>query len=223
LRLRPRHRCRGFDSNPNPVPRAFLYSNGSMTDIQSDSLFPSGSRANGINSSGVVVGQGLVTSSSFHAFQYSSGQMVDLGGGYQASASAINDAGQVVGNGTTAGAFLYSNGKMVSLGVPSGATSSGANAINGTGQIVGVIYFNGGPSHAALYSSGIWTDLGAFPGASGTSATGINTAGQIVGIAVFPVTSYHPFKLGKHVGFKISYFQSSLGSDRLVDNGKGHY
>jgi probable HAF family extracellular repeat protein len=85
-----------FDSNPNPVPRAFLYSNGTMTDIDSESLFPSGTRANGINSSGVVVGQGLVTTSSFHAFLYSGGQMVDLGGGYQASASAINDSGQIV-------------------------------------------------------------------------------------------------------------------------------
>ena len=52
-----------FDSNPNPVPRAFLYSNGTMTDMDSESLFPSGTRANGINSSGVVVGQGLVTTS----------------------------------------------------------------------------------------------------------------------------------------------------------------
>jgi len=117
-----------FDSSPNPVSRVFLYSNGNMTDISSDTLFPSGTRANGINSSGVVVGQGMITSSSFHASLYSGGKMVDLGGGYQASASAINDAGQVVGNGTTAGAFLYFNGKMVSLGVPSGATSSYANA-----------------------------------------------------------------------------------------------
>src|SRR3984893_3278003 len=161
-----------FDSNPNPVPRAFLYSNGSMTDIQSDSLFPSGTRAHGINSSGAIVGEGWLTSSSFHAFLYSGGRMVDLGGGYQASASAINDAGQIVGNGTTVGAFLYSNGKMVSLGVPFGANGSDANAISSTGQIAGVIYRSGQPSHAAHYSNGSWADLGAFPGASGTSAAG---------------------------------------------------
>ena len=190
-----------FDSSPNPIFRAFLYSSGSMTDIQSDSLFPSGTQAHGINGSGEVVGEGWLTSSSFHAFLYSGGRMVDLGGGYQATASAINDAGQIVGNGTTAGAFLYSNGKMVSLGVPSGANSSYANAVNSTGQIVGTIYFSGQPSHAGLYSSGTWSDLGAFPGASGTSATGINTAGQIVGTAVFPIKSYHPFRPGKHVGF----------------------
>jgi uncharacterized membrane protein len=61
---------------------------------------------------------------------------------------------------------------MVSLGVPSGASGSGANAINSISQIVGVIYFNSGPSHAALYSNGIWTELGAFPGATGTSGDG---------------------------------------------------
>lgn len=189
-----------FDSNP--IFRAFLYGDGSMTDIQSDSLFPSGTQAHGINSSGMVVGQGWVTNDSFHAFLYAGGRMLDLGGGFQASASAINDAGQIVGNGTTTGAFLYSNGKMVSLGVPAGANSSWANAINSTGSMIaGYLFFNGLASHAGLYSNGSWTDLGAFPGAAGTSATGVNSSGQVVGTAIFPVKSYHPFRPGKHVGF----------------------
>jgi uncharacterized membrane protein len=55
--------------------------------------------------------------------------------------------------------------------------------------------------HAAHYSHGAWTDLGAISGAVSTQATGINIAGQIVGTAIFPITSYHPFKPGKHVGF----------------------
>ena len=147
----------------------------------------------------------MLTSWTFHPFLYSNGRMVDLGtlGGSQAGASAINDSGEIVGSSLPAKgyrhAFLYPNGKMADLGVPSGAYSSDAKAINGIGQIVGALYFSSQPSHAALYNNGIWTDLGAFPGASGTSATGINTAGQIVGIAVFPITSYHPFKPGKHV------------------------
>jgi probable HAF family extracellular repeat protein len=178
-----------------------------MTDIHSASLFPSGTMAEGINSSGMVVGEGLLTSSSFHAFLYANGRMVDLGppGAYQASASAINDSGQVVGDyystASGSGAFLYSNGKITNLGTPVGASTTSAFAINGTGQIAGAIYFTSTPSHAALYSNGLWTDLGAIPGASGTHATGINTVGQVIGIAVFPVTSYHPFRPGKHVGF----------------------
>jgi len=191
-----------FYSDPSPVPRAFLYSDGRMTDIQSDSLFPSGTQAHGVNSSGMVVGQGWVTSSSFHVFLYAGGKMMDLGGGYQASASAINDAGQIVGNGTTPGAFLYSNGKMVSLGIPSGSDGSSAFAIDSTGKMIaGGLYFSNGPSHAALYHDGVWTDLGAFPGASGTSATGVNSSGVVVGTAIFPIKSYHPFRPGKHVGF----------------------
>jgi probable HAF family extracellular repeat protein len=190
-----------FNSNPNQTFRAFLYGNGGMTDIQSDSLFPFGTQAYGINSSGMVVGQGWVTNESFHVFLYSGGRMVDLGGGFQASASAINDAGQIVGN-TTTGAFLYSNGKMVSLGAPSGGNSYWANAINSTGNMIaGYHFINGSPSQASLHRKGGWTDLGAFPGAAGTQATGVNSSGQVVGIAVFPVQSYHPFRPGKHVGF----------------------
>jgi probable HAF family extracellular repeat protein len=138
-----------FYSNPNTTFRAFLYGNGAMTDIQSDSLFPSGTLAHGINSSGTVVGQGWVNSSSFHAFMYARGTMVDLGtfpGGIQAAASAINDVGQVVGTSDGAiavskkttehfsHAFLYAYGKMVDLGIPSGATYSQGTAITGTAR-----------------------------------------------------------------------------------------
>jgi probable HAF family extracellular repeat protein len=196
-----------FSSDPNNTFHAFLYSNGSMKDIHSASLFPAGTIAEGINGSGTVVGQGRITSGNFHAFLYANGRMVDLGppGAYQATACAINDSGQVVGNyystSSDSGPFLYANGKITKLGSPAGAAAS-AFAINSTGQIAGAFYFpSRGTSHAALYSNGIWTDLGAIPGASGTHATGINTGGQVVGIAVFPVTSYHPFKPGKHVGF----------------------
>jgi probable HAF family extracellular repeat protein len=196
-----------FSSSPGNTFHAFLWSNGSMIDIHSASLFPGGTIAEGINRSGVVVGQGQLTSSSFHAFLYGNGHMIDIGppGAYQASAYAINDAGQVAGDSYVTGGvqtgFLYANGKVTSLGVPSGAAATSAVAINSAGQIAGAIYLSAGGSHAALYRNGVWTDLGGIPGAAGTHATGINTALQVVGIAVFPVTSYHPYKPGKHVGF----------------------
>jgi probable HAF family extracellular repeat protein len=195
------------------VFHAFLYSNGSMMDIHSASLFPGGTYAYGINKSGQVVGQGWVTSSSAHAFLHTGGQMIDLGtlpGGIQAVAYAVNDAGQVVG--TSDGAIavskkttehfthacLYANGKMVDL-IPSGATYSQATAVNGNGQIVGVAAFSDSTGHAVLYSNGVWTDLGEFPGSLTTEATGINLSGQIVGTAFFPQQSYHPPIPGKHV------------------------
>jgi probable HAF family extracellular repeat protein len=191
-----------FYSNPSPTFRAFVYSNGSMTDIQSDSLFPSGTQAHGINSSGTVVGIGWVNNNSYHFFLYTGGQMIDLG--YPAWPCAINDAGQIVGtNGTSTVAFLYSNGKMISLGFPAGTDGSSAEAIDSTGKLIaGALYFANGPSHAALYNNGTWVDLGAFPGAtSGNVATGVNRTAQVVGNAFFPVKSYHPFRPGKHVPF----------------------
>src|SRR5262249_28967654 len=104
---------------------AFVYSNGRMTDINSASVFPGGSRAYAINNSGQAVGFGYPDSSSawtFHAFLYSGGKMVDIGppGAFQASAVGINDSGQVIGNsfgGAISGEFLYSNGKFTTLPV----------------------------------------------------------------------------------------------------------
>ena len=69
------------------------------------------------------------SSSSFHAFLYSVGKMVDLGapGAYQASAAAIHNSGQIAGGyyftGGKLGQFLYSSGKITTLPVPSGASA----------------------------------------------------------------------------------------------------
>src|ERR1035438_6176870 len=106
-RLQPRSAATGeiagyniFYSNSNSEFQAFVYSNGSMKNINSASLFPSGTAAWGVNNSGQAVGTGYLSSSSFHAFLYSGGKMVDLGppGSYQASAAAINNSGQIVGS-----------------------------------------------------------------------------------------------------------------------------
>ena len=197
-----------FYSNPNFDPQAFLYSNGGMKNINSASVFPSGTEASAINNSGQVVGTGYLSSSEFHAFLYTGGKMTDLGpaGSYQASAAAINNSGQIVGSyyftSGAAGAFLYSNGKMTKLPVPAGSSAVSAFAINDNGEIAGALYFSSGaPAHAARYSNGVWTDLGAIAGAASSLAKGVNLAGQVVGIAYFAPTQYHPPKPGKHVPF----------------------
>lgn len=210
-----------FYSNPSPTFRAFVYSNGGMTDIQSDSLFPSGTQPTGINSSGTVVGVGWVTNYSYHTFLYTGGHMTDLG--FPDWPSAINDAGQIVGtSGTSTVAFLYSNGKMTSLGFPAGTNGSEADAIDGTGKLIaGALLFASGPTHAALYNNGTWVDLGAFPGAtSGNLATGVNSSAQVVGTAFFPVQSYHPFRPGKHVAFIYSN-GGLVDLDTLVSSNSG--
>jgi probable HAF family extracellular repeat protein len=194
-----------FSSTAANTPHAWVFSSGELLDIHSPSLFPAGTKAFGINASGVVVGQGYLTSSSFHVFVYENGQMVDIGppGSFQANPVAINDAGEILGSyytsSTDNGQFLYSNGKFTKLAAGPAGTSTSASAINSVGVIVGSISVNG-LSHAALYSNGVWTDLGTLPGATaGTAATGINTAGQVIAVASYRVTSYHPFIPAKTV------------------------
>jgi len=152
--------------------RAFLYSNGQMTNLGTLPEYYS-SYGYAINNEGEVTGaSGTSPVGPDHAILYSNGQMRDLGGlpGYSNNTGlAINDAGQVVGtafnvNSSISRAFLYSNGQMQDLNNmidPSlGLTLSDARAINDSGQIVA----NGGnraflltpvPEQSTLLLSGV--------------------------------------------------------------------
>jgi probable HAF family extracellular repeat protein len=216
-----------FDSSASFDPEAFLYSNGSMKNINSPSLFPAGTEAYGINNSGEVVGTGYLSSSNFHAFLYTGGKMTDIGppGSLQASADAINNSGQIVGSyyltSGGGGAFLYSNGTMTTLPVPASASAVTALAINDNGEISGGLYPNsGGAAHAARYVNGVWRDLGTIAGAGSNMGMGINLSGQVVGTAVFAQTQYHPPKPGRHVPF-ISTTEGLVNLNTLIPAGTG--
>jgi probable HAF family extracellular repeat protein len=169
---------------------AFLYNNGSMQDINNNSLFPGGSAAIGINKSGQIVGTGATNSSTVHAFLFSNGTMTDINPfpGSSSDAVSINDSGQIIGssgNTNLTGTWLLSNGTVMIL-----SQTTTSFFINNNGQIVG----QNSSEHGALYSNGTWKDLGTGPpGATGGAAFGINDSGQIVGFAGFP-GSYHPFR-----------------------------
>lgn len=143
----------GAYNTPGYAQRAFLYSNGSATDL--GTFGGTNAKATGINDSGKVVGWSNTASNAKHAFLYSGGVMTDIGtlAGGHTEANGINNAGQIVGFSAAANiygqaAFIYQNGVMTNLNSlidpSSGWTLIDAYAISNTGYIVGsAINYNG--------------------------------------------------------------------------------
>ena len=122
-----------------------------------------------------------------------------LGGDYTV-ASAINDAGIIVGFSRTARktrrltshryethAFSWQGGKMRDLGTLGGDFST-ARAVNDQGEVVGYSEMDGSAAayhhrHAFLYVRGRMRDLGTLPSNAWSEAAGINAQGKIVGTA----------------------------------------
>ena len=86
-------------------------------------------------------------------------------------ADGINDAGQIVGNYTTAapgfGSFLYNAGTFSTISFPgAGPNSTLAHGINDAGQIVGS-FFQGGDVHGFVDKAGTFSTI-IVPGAGDT-------------------------------------------------------
>ena len=154
------------------------------------------SHATGINNAGQVVATITYPDSRRFMALWSNGSW-SVTSLQVASAVAINEAGQVVGNTATttsapSHAFLWDNGLLRDLGtlLPGG---SDPYDVNNLSQVVGLSYpfWFGGEPVAFLWDQGVMYDLNTLLDATGVgwhvaTATGINDLGQIVG------TAYHP-------------------------------
>lgn len=151
------------------------------------------------------------------AFRWQNGSMQDLGtlGGNDASATTVNERGQIVGvsytdttpNDTTGvptmHPFLWENGAMRDLGSLGGTLAmpgsltylGGSRVLNDHGEVACTSTLLGDELlHACLWSNGRMTNLGTL-GGSTSEALAINNRSQIVGRARLSDTPVvrHPF------------------------------
>jgi len=184
--------------------RPFIWQHGTMTALPT--LGGPNGFAGGVNNRGQVVGLAetrhrdpacpppLVLGLGAVLWQHGQArELPPLPGDTAASASAINDEGQVVGASGTCDrlpigdaqhAVLWQHGKPIDLGNLGNPFGNAAVAINNRGQIVGQAGVPGKPHHQAfLWQHGTMTDLGTLPGRPVSLADAINNKGQVVGFA----------------------------------------
>ena len=143
----------------------------------------------GVNNDGQVVGVSHSARGSAAFLWTAVGGMVDLG---FSEARAVNDHGQVVGEGGPGAVLWTPTDGIVPLGTLGGLTQ--VNGLNNSGQVIGFSRISQfGPGHAFRWTatSGM-VDLGTFGGTS-SSATGINSSGHVVGAAFAPDELNHAF------------------------------
>ena len=159
----------------------------------------------GINNRGEVVGATDIDDAEdlFHAFLWRDGSLRDLGafGPEEWSiANAINDAGVVVGEGSTPDggqrAFRWEEGVMTSLGSLAEGSPT-ATAINNHGEIVGNLVVPGGGQRSFIWQEGVLTDLGQLGEPTEhpvTWATDINSLGEVVGSSITDEGNQHAYR-----------------------------
>jgi len=147
--------------------------------------------ANDLNNAGTVVGRWLKDIGGGEdvllAFVWEDGVMTQLpsliGGDAWSEASAINDAGDIVG--WTEGEpydvpVLWRDNEVIHLGrLPDGGNTGEARDINDLEQATGFIYDRRGFNHAFLWEDGVMSDIHGFGDES--YAYAINNYGDVVG------------------------------------------
>lgn len=174
--------------NGTSVSRAFIYSNGQMTDL--GSLVTDGySCAEDINDSGQVTGRSATATGEQRGFIFKNGVMTSLGNaGTSSFGKSINNSGLIAGyaydfNGSYQGTFIYNeqlSPPQVDIGTLGGGIVTQARSINAAGDIAGWAVNADSRGTSFLYQNGVMTDLGLVLGFP-SQAMEINDLGQVVG------------------------------------------
>jgi probable HAF family extracellular repeat protein len=152
----------------------FLYSHGKYTTINAPGSTVT--ELAGINNLGQILG----ASNAGGTFIYARGTFTTIGA--PGFASAINDLGQIAGDGAGADGqygYVYTRGRIMDIAVP-GAEITAATGINDRGQTTGQYDNPDGSFGSFLDTGGTFTTINV-PGSAFTDAFGINNLGQIVG------------------------------------------
>jgi len=166
---------------------AFLWENGTMTDLHMDQWETS--QASCISSSSRIAG-GVLTNDFVGRFAIWDDQYVTIYDGAEGYISAINSVGQFAGaldypSPFTRHAFFAEDNWLSDLGTLGGTTSQ-AFALNDHGQVVGYseLVPNDNTQRPFLWEKGGgMQDLGLPPGCTTACAFDINNLGQVVGYA----------------------------------------
>lgn len=152
---------------------AFLWSNGTMTDL--GTLGGHFSKGVAINLSGEIVGEADTTTGG-DSFLWNGTKMIDLGSW---GAEGINDSGQISGG--CQQACIYNNGTFTQLPNPSGLNCNGG-PINNSGDVIGGCTDSTSNAtskqYVVLWHNGTPTDLGNLGGPQ-IRATALNNSGQV--------------------------------------------
>jgi probable HAF family extracellular repeat protein len=183
---------------------AYLYRGDRMSSLGSIyASYGAGSFGSDLNDAGVVVGATHVNATDPpHAFVYRSGVMTDLGTGFGPGsgsfAAGISNAGHVVGrrNATQLGAYratMWLDGRIINLPGLS-QRGSEANAVNDTGQVVGLAWPASGAARAVVWTNRVAQDLGTLGGNHEAAvAHDIANTGVVVGQAPTAGRQLHAF------------------------------
>jgi probable HAF family extracellular repeat protein len=212
----PPHQYGGQKKCYEHPSRAFLWSNGTMTDL--GTLGGHFSRGNSINLSGEVVGTADTTSGS-DGFLWNGKKMVDLGAFYP---GGINDSGQIAGT-CASGACLLSNGSFTQLPNPTG-WGCGAIAVNNNGEVLGSCSDNSSNSRAAVWENGTPIDLGTLGGPQ-AGAAAINNNGQVVGWSQTSTDADHAFiwSNGTMTDLGRNFFPAAINDNGIIVGGQSVY